>query len=268
MKKEQVLDLMNTIGPDLIEEAGREAPARRRFPKAVRAGLIAACLCLALLGTAFAAGPEAVAALIERLAIHITSAEQGAGYTVDGGPMIKYPLSAFSPDLLSASESRESPAAPVSLSFNTWDEVKAFLGKDIPCAWPNDVEDDGYRFQVLLFHTEYAVLWGVDIYCTRTTDVVLSEIDIRIRTEYWQGDDARAGVGGADGAFTQMESYPMPNGATAEIVQYTGPEDFPHANCKGYFMRDGILYEITAFATVPTAEDAITRLHTILDSFP
>lgn len=54
MKNEQVLEWMNAIPPDLIEEADVQAPAKRRLPKIVRAGLIAACLCLALLGTAAA----------------------------------------------------------------------------------------------------------------------------------------------------------------------------------------------------------------------
>ena len=60
----------------------------------------------------------------------------------------------------------------------------------------------------------------------------------------------------------------MANGSTAEVIRYTGPENFPHANCEGYFMKDGILYRITAYATVPTVGDAESRLHTILDSFP
>ncbi len=52
MKKEQVLDLMNNLPADLVEEADVERPAKRRRPNIIRAGLIAACLCAALLGTA------------------------------------------------------------------------------------------------------------------------------------------------------------------------------------------------------------------------
>lgn len=268
MKKEQVLELMNTIPPDLIEEADLTPPAKRRLPKLARAVLIAACLCLALVGTAFAADPEAVADFIGRLTVRIVSTDEDTSYTVDGGPMTKYPLSAFSPALLAASDGRENPAAPVSLSFDTWDEVKAFLGEGIPCVWPNDPEDEGYRFQVILFHTEQEVLWGVDIYCAHTTDIVLSEIEIQIRTENWLGDNVRAGAGGSDGSFTQLVSYPMANGAAAEIVQYTGSDKFPHTNCEGWFIKNGILYNVTAYATVPTAEDAVSRLHAILDTFP
>lgn len=266
MKKEQILDLINTIPPDLIEEAGIQAPARHRIPKPLRAGLIAACLCLALLGTAFAANPEAVAALIDRLTVTVTSTGDETSYTVDGSSMTKYPLSAFSPALLAASENRDT--AVVTLGFDAWDEVRAFLGKDIPCVWPAGEDDANRRFTVYLFHTELEALWGVDVIVTHTTDVVHSEIEIQIRTEHWTGDNAHAGLGSPEGNFTHLESYPMANGSTAEIIRYTGPEKYPHSNCEGYFMKDGVLYRITTYATVPTAEDAVSRLHTILDSFP
>ena len=266
MKKEQILNFMNTIPPDLIEEADIQAPARRRIPKPPRAGLIAACLCLVLLGTAFAANPEAVAALIDRLTVTITSTGDETSYTVDGGSMTKYPLSAFSPALLAASESRNTPV--VELNFDTWDEVRAFLGEGIPCVWPASEDDSDRRFMVYLFHTEYDVLWGVDIIVDHTTDVVHSEIEILISTECWPGDNAHLVVGSPEGDFAHLESYPMANGSTAEIIRYTGPEKYPHANCKGYFMQDGILYRITAYATNLTAVDAVSSLHTILDSFP
>lgn len=266
MKKEQILDLMGTVPPDLIEEADIQPPAKRRIPKALRAGLIAACLCLALLGTAFAANPEAVAVFLNRLTVTITSNGDETGYTVDGSSMTKYPLSAFSPALLAASENRNSPV--VTLNFDTWDEVRAFLGEGIPCVWPAGEDDANRRFTVYLFHTELEALWGVDVTVTHTTDVVHSEIAIQIRTECWRGDNAHAGLGSPDGDFAHLESYPMANGSTAEVIQYTGPEDFPHANCEGYFMQGGILYRITAYATVPTAGDAVSHLHTILDSFP
>ena len=266
MKKEQILDLMNTVPPDLIEEAGIQAPAKRRIPKALRTGLIAACLCLALLGTAFAANPEAVAALIDRLTVTITSTGDDTRHTVDGGSMTKYPLSAFSPALLSASEGRNTPV--VELDFNTWDEVRAFLGEGIPCVRPASEDDSNRRFTVYLFHTELEVLWGVDIIVTHTTDVVHSEIEIQIRTEHWRGDNAHAGLGSPEGDFTYLESYPRANGSTAEVIRYTGPDKFPHTNCEGYFTQDGILYHITTYATNSTAGDAESRLQSILDRFP
>lgn len=272
MKKEQVLNLMNTIEPDLIEEADLQAPAKRRMPKAVRAGLIAACLCLALLGTAFAANPEAVAALIERLTVQISSSETSPGYSVTGGPMTKYPLSAFSPALIAASEGRDGPV--VSLTFDAWDDVQAFLGEGIPCVWPEDWNTEW--FQVLLFHTETDVLWGIDIYSVDISRQ--AEIYVDVRTELWRGENASSGMGGLDGSgISQLPSYPMPNGAMAELVQITNPETvyldgtptgLRPQQCAGYFMRDGILYAVTAFSPVPPQQDVAAQLKTVLDSFP
>ena len=272
MKKEDTLNLMNAISPDLVEEADLQMPARRRLPRAARAGLAAACLCLALLGTAAAANPEAVAALIDRLSVQISPSETNPGYSVTGGPMTKYPLSAFSPDLIAASEGRDGPV--VSLLFDTWDEVRAFLGEDIPCAWPQDW--DTKWFQVLLFHTGSEVLWGVDV-CS--VDISRqAEVYVEVRTELWTGENAHAGMGTLDGGtITQLPGYSMPNGAVAELIQVTDPETvyvdgtptgLRPQQCAGYFMQGGILYSVTAFSPVLPQESTEAQLKTVLDSFP
>lgn len=273
MKKEDVLNLMTNLPPDLIEEADLDAPAKRRLPKLARTGLIAACLCLALLGTAFAANPESVAQFIDRLTVHIFPDEKAPGYSVTGGAMTKYPLNAFSPALLAASENRDGPVV-FDLHFDTWGEVQAFLGEDIPCVWPEDWDTDW--FQVVLFHTESEVLWGIDIYSTDLSRQ--AQIQMKIRTELWQGENASSSMGTLPGGgITQLDSYPMANGATAELIQVTDPETvyadgtptgFHSQRCAGYFMQDGILYTVTAFYPIPPQESTEAQLKTVLDSFP
>lgn len=49
MKCEQVHEIINHIDLALIEKV--DAPNKRRMPRVLRIGLIAACLCLALVGT-------------------------------------------------------------------------------------------------------------------------------------------------------------------------------------------------------------------------
>ena len=272
MKKEQVFELMGSVPADLIEEADLQAPAKRRLPKPARMGLVAACLCLALLGTAFAAAPEAMATLIERLTVSIAPPQEDPGYSATGGPMTKYPLSAFSSDLIAASENRDGPV--VSLEFDTWDEVRAFLGKDVPCVWPKEW-DTGW-FQVLLFHTGSEVMWGVDVYSVDVSRQ--AEVYAEIRTELWTGENASGGLGALEGSsITRLPSYSMPNGAVAELVQVIDPETVYQdgaptgvrpQSCYGYFMRDGILYNLTANSPVPPQEDTQSQLKTVLDSFP
>lgn len=247
------------------EASGMKQTNKRRIPAAA----LAAALVVVLAGTAFAAGSEAVAGFIERLTLQVFSGGEDIGYTVSGDSMTKYPLSAFSLPLLEASENRDGLAV-VDLWFDTWDEVRDFLGRDIPCIWPDSGEGWAGPYHIYLFHTGSDQLWGVDICNTQTTDVVLSQIKIQIRTEYWQGMNASAGLRdrGGEGCFTPLGGYHMSNGAEAELVQYTGPEDCPHANCEGFFMTDGILYNVTSYGTNSTLEETVSRLYKILDAFP
>lgn len=244
----------------LLQDDVRGKRPMKNWKRIVVGGLAAALL---VTGAAAAASPE----LLERLTIQIFSDANGTGegYTVSGSPMTKYPLSAFSPELLAASEGRKAPCVPVSLTFDTWQEVRDFLGEGIPCIWPGDGENWNGWFQVILFHTEYDVLWGVNIIGCDLKEIG-ANVEIEIRTELWPGSNASAGLGIADGSLEPLDSYTMSNGAVAEIVQYRGPEEFPHQNCTGYFMREGILYKVKALKTLST-EGTENQLKEILDSF-
>lgn len=229
---------------------------RRRIPAAV---LVAAILVIALAGTA-------LAGVFDYLNLQVFSNAEDIGYAVTGSPMTKYPLSAFSPALLEASDSRDGLAV-VDFSFDTWEEVRKFVGLDIPCIWPDGDWTGSYR--VYLFHTGSDQLWGVDICSTQTAEVVLSQIEVQIRTEYWQSENVEAGLisPGTEGNYTQLDSYHMANGGTAEVVQYTGSEKYPHAFCEGYFMRNGILYNVISYGTTSTLEETISRLYAVLDAY-
>lgn len=248
---------------ELLRELLQGGEGRKTTMKNWKRMAVALAAAVLLVTTVAAASPE----LLEKLTVQFFPGDNGGetSYTVSGSAMTKYPLSAFSPELLAASEGREGPCAPVSLMFDSWPEVKAFLGEDIPCVWPGGGENWEGWFQVLLFHTEYDVLWGVDIYGSDLQNTG-AEIRVEIRTELWPGNEARGGLNGVDGSLEQLDSYAMPNGAVAEIVQYKGPAEFPHENCTGYFMRDGMLYTVTALKTRST-DGTEEQLKGILDSF-
>lgn len=235
---------------------------KRRIPAAA---LVAAILVIALAGTA-------LAGVFDYLNLQVFSNAEDSGYTVTGSPMTKYPLSAFSPALLEASEARNGLAV-VDILFDTWAEVREFVGLDIPCVWPDIRGDWTESYRVYLFHTgpdpESEHLWGVAITGTQRADCILSEIIVQIRTEYWQGDNAEITMrdSGTDGIFSQLDRYLMANGTTAEVVQYAGSEEYPHAFCEGYFMRNGILYDVASYGTASTLEETISRLYAILDAY-
>lgn len=231
---------------------------RRRIPAAAAAAVLA----MVLAGTAFAA-------VIERLNMQVVPDGTDAGYTVTSGSLTKFPLSAFSPELLTASENRGERAVVDDLLFNKWDEVCAFLGRDIPCVWPDNGENWNNPFLVYLFHTGSDQLWGVDLYSKLTSDCVLAAVQVHIRTENWTGDTAAFGLRDSDpdGIYSQKECYQMANGQAAEIVQYVGSDEYPHAYCEGWFMRDGIVYEVTAYGTAATQDETLARIYEILDAY-
>lgn len=263
-KEEKALKLfqgVTDVGDDLIEEAGMVQRQKRKKTALWRWGLAAACLCLVLAGTAAAANPQAVAEFIQRLTLRVDD----GGYHVGGVPMTKYPLSSFSPALLEASQGRDHPV--VTMCFSTWDEVRAFVGEEIPLAWPDGGRDWGRdeKFYVYLFHVELEQLWGIDI---RSTSISRQEkVAIQIRTEHWNGSEASSGMGLTEGTAEPVGTHPMPDGSAAEMVRYLGTEEAPHSYSTGYFMRDGILYEATALGNLSTKEETVGRLERMLDSF-
>lgn len=244
----------------LLEEK-REASGRKhmeRRKRGIPAVFAAAVLAAILTGTAFAV-------VLERLEIRIFPGAEEPGYTVDNILMEGYPLSAFSSALLEASETRGSLAV-VKQQFGSWAEAEEFLGEDIPCVWPGNGWDETCR--VYLFHTGTDRLWGVEVAGTLHDAYVLAEITVRIRTECWQSDGEQTGLEDTEGDFVQLDSYMMANGLTAEVIQYTGSAEHPHAYCKGYFMREGMLYEVTAYGTAATLEETLDCLYSILDDYP
>lgn len=240
---------------------------RRKKPmknwKRIVVGVAAAAL---LVTGAAAANSETVANLIERLTVHLVSAEEYAGFTVDG-EQAQYPLNAFSPALNTASEGRESPAAPVDLRFSTWAEVREFLGEDIPCVWPNEGKDWNGDFQVVLFHTELEKLWGINVYSVDISRQIV--INVYLYTEHWpKSNESIAGLlGSSETSIKHLESYVMKDGSTAELVMQTESGEHPRCSAFGHFMRAGILYQVEALGVPSTQEETISRLKSILDSF-
>lgn len=131
MEKERIHEIVSGIDPALVEEAdGAGRGNQKRLPRLARAGLIAACLCAALLGTA--------AAGVASGWIRISDAQYGnyrdgqlsiahVEVAVDGTSYI--PLENFS------QQSRDYANSFLSLpqykGFDSWDEAEEFLGINI-----------------------------------------------------------------------------------------------------------------------------------------
>lgn len=279
MKKEPILDLMNNLPADLVEEADVERPAKRRLLRVVRTGLIAACLCLALLGSTFAA--------VYYFSVQAYSSEEHTGYRVYGD-WGRYPVDKFSAQLLADCEAWDE-GNPIQPQFDTWAEAKAYLGNDIPCVWPEGVMEDLTVQSPFPYHPIRLCLWqnrdndnrlvGVEAYCSgiytdnRTGRIIKPYIELGIATEYLP--DMNGSMGGLDGnpkeTIEQLGDYPMPNGSTAGVVMMAYElEDCVLYNCIANFAKDGIRYQVTVFSAgyPELTEDIEADVKTILDLFP
>ena len=275
MKKEQVMELMNSLPPELVEEADVQPPARRRLPKGIRSGLVAACLCLALVGTAFAA--TAVYQMVVKTGQRESEGRQYSTFEVYGEPA-RFTLEDFSRQLqedYTAWDRYQGGILPGG-EFQNWEEAKAYLGDNIPCTWRDtggvekeyvyrvqsipDLSWDTNDLQYVMFYNNAWLKSGV----TSETEIyIYGEVNV---------SDLIYSLGESLGTdFQVLGSYAMANGCTAQIVtQATRDEEWPRPYCIGCFMKSGILYKVSIFGggggQVPM-DELEDQLYQVLDSF-
>ena len=245
-----------------------QSPARRRGVHFARTGLFAAVLCAALLLTAGAA--------VYQLTVRVVKSDHAAGYRVYGD-LTRFPLSAFSPELIAACEENREPAGIVQPEFAAKEEAWDFLGRSIPCIWAGGGDTWGYRVMAWQSgNEENRRLDGVRVYYSVPAPAgMAATVEASVVTETMEPPEGWDGtIGGMlenqERRVERLESYAMPNGATAEVVMVHGAEDRAHAHsqCYGSFLYEGILYQvrIDGLQDVPR-EEFTAQLHAVLDSF-
>lgn len=270
---------------NLMEQKGQRY-AKRRGARPLRAGLIAAAVCLALVGTAFAA----TAAYRLMVRVHADKEIDGqhyAGFSVYGS-FTQFPLSDFSPELIAAYEGNRDPFSIVQPGFATREAAWDFLGRAIPCVWARGDGDvwyrDGddmsglsedYKYRVVLWQNyETRRLDGVDVYYyLDSVSGMNAMVTMKVFAETLEPPE------GWDGTISGMleyqnrqverlENYTMPNGATAEVVIIDGTEDGPMTDCYGCFLYEGIFYQVVVHDRLDTPKKELTaQLYAALDSF-
>lgn len=252
---------------NLMEQTER-GPVKRHGVHPLRTGLIAACVCLALAGTAFAA--------VYQLTVRISSDEEHVRYTVYG-EAVKFPLEDYSPEMQAdyAAFDRSKGGILPGRTFDSWDGAKAYLGDNVPCVWRNtdDVVWDGeYRVQMMPDLT-----WDTNDlqYVTFYNNALLNS-DMRCETMIYiyapnHTYDQLYGMGQFLGTeYRLLEDYTMANGCVAKVIIENGPEDWPAQYSIGIFMKEGMLYKISLYGGAMglfTDEEMVTQLHQVLDSF-
>lgn len=265
MKKEHIMDAMDYIDPALI--AAADAPAPRRGGRSwARYGLIAACLCLALAGTAFAA---------QRLGVRIVDGGGDAEPDVwlEGG-IAYYPVDRLS-DELRALENEHTYKR-----FNSWLEAEAFIGVDL---MNNPVLDasPATNFSVAYVEEEYGInIRGRFLVSTSVgLDYVrldgcyeMGDVDLTVEAQLYTDrmtektpdwDERFYGFTFPEGTETSQEFYTASNGLEAQILEI----DRPHKDtCLAACSLNGVPIIIKAHSD-NGLEEAREALYQVLDGF-
>ena len=127
MNENHIMTELQHVKDDYLLELS--TPVRRRMPRAGRIALIAACLCAALVGGAFAATQIAGFHAIDLFENLLHQNKAYDGYSLSGGCRF-VPLDELSPQIRELS--RQNPASTIELSAHDLSEFESLTGSDLP----------------------------------------------------------------------------------------------------------------------------------------
>lgn len=251
---EHALQAMNYIDPILIERVELSGTVRQRLPLHLRTAVIAACVCMTLLGTVGAVGR--LMGVFKGDKVQVGTEFMGYTYQLNGIEAV--PREAFRAGFLDAIEEKE-------------DGKLAYLNREAL------QEDMGFRLaenSILqqMFQGRCAIrtwssglsLWELYVGEDVTIDLK-AEIYFSIDTSALSEPSSWSVYKGID---TSAEHYTMPDGSTALILTtttlYQG-EEYTHFDSR--FIRDGILYSVSVSADPGQREEVRVLLEDILDAF-
>ncbi|MBD5132895.1 MAG: hypothetical protein HDT38_00250 [Clostridiales bacterium] len=263
-----------------LMERAEQKPAKRRGVRPLRAGLIAAAVCVLLVGTAFAA-TTIYNLMLKTYDSWMYYDKELARFEIHG-EADRYTLEDFSQELQDDYNTcvfdQHNNSGP-KRSFDSWEDAKAYIGDDIPCTWR---DTSGAAWE-----DEYYVQAVPDL-SGETTNVQHVAFDSLFKLPGGQIVETVIYIYGEDYPYEELygmptplgtdvrtlEDYPMANGCTARIIAQVSPPDpegeWAPSYCIGFFTKDGILYEISLFGgnlgEIPMAEME-SRLHQVLDTF-
>ena len=299
MNKEQVLDLMEHISPVLVEEM-EAAMNKKRMPKMIRAGLIAACLCGVLVGTAFAVeavtgvsireyfGKEEFGSVMQRLDPGFQASEEDnfCGYVIQrSGEGVD--LGCLSGGVLEFSQEQLAVGAAPVKKFASLEELEAFLGIDL---YDNEafmqVTDAEYQGPEL-----YDDNGRVTFVAARGTNLMCSNDEAGLIyfsvSDYYASSDGRLSVDVIAEAFrngyeagecaylypdgTQLtqEEFTTDRGEAVTIIRCDYPAVGvlqPYTTHTAHFYAYGVRYSVTAKST-EGPEQGLELLKMLLNSF-
>lgn len=291
MEKERVHEIVSGIDPALVEEAdGAGRGNKKRLSRLARVGLIAACLCAVLLGTAAAAKLSGI-----RITgwIHHQPHEYPdgttrflSGYSYADGVTL-FPADELPSQVIDAIRDQYTY-----LGFSSWEEAEEFLGTDLM----NDpalelahhreylyygLEDDNKAsgFCILtLCSAEPGLVWidanaSYFYYKSDETDFDTDNaVKIKINAQLYTDKYTEWGLDPAihgniqlypDGSEFIQQSYTTPNGLETQVIQVNWSE---RTAPKSWYTNDPFDFGIEDVPVEPTTYHAIFSLNGIIFS--
>lgn len=266
MKKEQIFELMNAIPPDLVEEADVQAPAKRRRPRLAPAGLIAACLCLALIGTA---------AAVHYFGVRLVDGPDG--FTDMRGGVTYHPYDSLSDQIKALSDQ------DTVKSFNSWQAAENFIGVDLmnnPVLDAAATQTHSIRIErgsktvrdvcVMYINPGLSSITTLCCYQMDNVDIILeSHLYTEHMAETWEDwDETFTGIRFLEGSEVSQDTYTSSNGLVAQILEaHTPRNNYPDSFYSyGVFSLNGVP-TIVKCDSDNSLEEARAALHQILDGF-
>ncbi|MDE6590436.1 MAG: hypothetical protein K2K53_08880, partial [Oscillospiraceae bacterium] len=260
---------MHATPPGLIEVADVQTPVRRRLPKAARAGLIAACLCLALIGTAAAVHYSGIRAEVR---------DDGNIYL--SGGIIQHSYDSLS-DELKALEGEISQQ-----SFSSWQEMEDFIGFDLmnnplldanPSYRDYSISEGGHSVTgryLLSISAGQDRMYPLGRYYVDGFDVILrgnfytDHIPEDLKEFYekeWDSFIRGTFFNENNDIEHTLEVYTAPSGLEAQIVT----DRFPDSSfcLETVFSINGTAFEMTTFCSESELDEARAVTARILDGF-
>lgn len=275
MKKEHIMDAMGCIDPALVAAADERGRSRGRGGWA-RYGLIAACLCLALAGTAFAAA-QVFSVQVDLQPQKLPDFSDQSMYTVTGGTAW-FPADIFSQEVRELAQA-DTPAR----SFQTWDELEQFVGRNLmdnpvlENAEPGVAAKYGRNMADATHILLTAYSSGGELIHIGTDDHYMLDDVLLMRSTSLYTEAAQANFEGQepdsrwfydDGAQLSQEEYTTPGGLTATIVTASGryTEYWAHFSVNGVRCEISARYQGTDWAA-DHSEHTLAVLKQALDGF-
>lgn len=245
---------------NLMEQTAGKS-GKRRNARPLRPALIAAALCLALVGTA---------AAVRYFGVTIVEGDDGITW-LQGG--IAYcPYDSLSDQIKALEGFQETSNGQLIRTVSSWQAAEDFIGVNL---MNNPVLDGcppthfSHMFDGVM--GDYLILANPDLSTVLTYGCYeMGEANITVEahlftdrkaTQAEDWDEQFQGYKFHDGTQESRDTYTASNGVTAQILEYTCPGDTP--TCKAAFSMNGV----PTIITVSDSPDVREVLYQVLDGF-